>query len=64
MGPTVVPPTTLPPPTSSSPTRSSGSSSCNIAGPVQLGTAMTNLLIPLVPVAFAFGVRAIRRRKK
>jgi hypothetical protein len=25
---------------------------------------MTNLLIPLVPVAFAFGVRALRRRKK
>ena len=43
---------------------SSGSSSCAIAGnPVQLGTAVANLLIPLVPVAFAFGYRATRRRK-
>jgi len=42
-----------------------GSSSCAIAGnPVQLGTALANVLIPLVPVAFAFGVRAVRRRKK
>jgi hypothetical protein len=66
MGPTIVPPTSVPP-TSVPPTSGGGNNgggSCNIAGPVQLGTAMTNLLIPLVPVAFAFGVRAIRRRKK
>lgn len=42
-----------------------GSGSCSIAAsPVQLGTALANVLIPLVPVAFAFGVRAVRRRKK
>ena len=64
------PPTTQPttPPTTPPTTtgrRSSGSSSCAIAGnPVQLGTALANVLIPLVPVAFAFGVRAVRRRKK
>ncbi len=58
LGPTDPPPVTFPP-------RSRGSSSCAIAGnPVQLGTALANVLIPLVPVAFAFGVRAVRRRKK
>ena len=41
-----------------------GSGSCAIAGsPVQLGTAWANVLIPLVPVALVFGVRASRRRK-
>ena len=41
------------------------SGSCNtLVGPVQVGSAMANVLIPLIPVAFAFGVRAIRRRKK
>jgi hypothetical protein len=41
-----------------------GGGSCAIAGsPVQLGTAFANVLIPLVPVAFAFGVRAARRRR-
>jgi len=35
-----------------------------LAGPVQAGSAMANVLIPLIPVAFAFGVMAIRRRKK
>ncbi|MEM7008876.1 MAG: hypothetical protein AAF462_07040 [Thermodesulfobacteriota bacterium] len=71
--PTTVPPTitpTTPPPTTVPPTATptpggGGSSSCAIAGsPVQLGTALANVLIPLVPVAFAFGVRAVRRRKK
>jgi len=64
-GPTA-PPTDPPTPTPD-PTRKpgGGSSSCAIAGnPVQLGTALANVLIPLVPVAFAFGVRAVRRRKK
>ncbi|MCI0453900.1 MAG: hypothetical protein L0Y68_02755, partial [Candidatus Dadabacteria bacterium] len=39
-----------------------GGNGCDIAGmPVQLGTAMANILIPLVP-AFAIGYRIIRRR--
>jgi len=43
---------------------SNSNSGCAIAGnPVQLGTAVANLFIPLVPVAFAFALRAIRRRK-
>lgn len=59
--PTITPITPTPTPTNNS----GGSSSCAIAGsPVQLGTALANVLIPLVPVAFAFGVRAVRRRKK
>ena len=58
-----VPPTT--PPVTPTPTGSgSGGGSCAIAGsPVQLGTALANVLIPLVPVAFAFGVRRLRRKK-
>lgn len=61
LGPTTTPPTTIP--TTESP--SGGNGSCAIAGnPVQLGTAMANVLIPLIPVAFVFGIRAIRRRKK
>jgi hypothetical protein len=64
--PTLAP--TLPPTSTPTPTNNpfgGGSSSCAIAGsPVQLGTALANVLIPLVPVAFAFGVRAVRRRKK
>lgn len=66
---TVTPPTTTPPTITPTPTDTQGPSggggSCAIAGnPVQLGTAFANVLIPLVPVAFAFGVRAVRRRKK
>jgi hypothetical protein len=64
-GPPTTPPITFPPVTTPPPTNNGGSSSCAIAGnPVQLGTALANVLIPLVPVAFAFGVRAVRRRKK
>ena len=67
-GPTTTPPTTGPttPPTTPPTQRpSGGGGSCAIAGaPVQLGTAMANVLIPLVPVAFAFGVRRLRRKKK
>ncbi|MEQ9618265.1 MAG: hypothetical protein RIG61_03715 [Deltaproteobacteria bacterium] len=60
IGPTIPPVTPTP-----TPTGGGGSSSCAIAGnPIQLGTAMANVLIPLIPVAFAFGVRAVRRRKK
>jgi hypothetical protein len=65
--PTSTPPTTItpPPPTSVPPSNGGGGGSCAIAAsPVQLGTAFANVLIPLVPVAFAFGVRAVRRRKK
>lgn len=71
--PTSAPPTTAPtlgPPTTPptlSPTNNpgGGNGSCAIAGnPVQLGTAFANVLIPLVPVAFVFGIRAMRRRKK
>jgi|GEM_PF-2069050 len=72
--PTSAPPTTPPtigPPTTPAtliPTTGGGgggSSSCAIAGnPVQLGTAFANVLIPLIPVAFVFGIRAMRRRKK
>jgi hypothetical protein len=61
-GPTT-PPTVTP---TVAPTRTPGGSggSCAIAGsPVQLGTALANVLIPLVPVAFAFGVRRLRRKK-
>ncbi|MGE0368047.1 MAG: hypothetical protein AB7I96_01295 [Candidatus Dadabacteria bacterium] len=64
-GPTTTPPTITPTPTTT-PTNSpgGGGGSCAIAGsPVQLGTAMANVLIPLIPVAFAFGVRRLRRKK-
>ncbi|HEY7534633.1 MAG TPA: hypothetical protein VH878_01650 [Thermodesulfobacteriota bacterium] len=41
-----------------------GGGGCDIAGaPVQLGTAMANILIPLVP-AFAIGYRVMRRRNR
>ncbi len=63
----VTPPTPPTPPTPETPTpsqRRGGSSGCAITGPVQLGTAMANVLIPLIPLAFAFGIRAVRRRKK
>jgi hypothetical protein len=67
--PTATPPTTPPTATPTTPPtdqpRRKKSSSCAIAGnPVQLGTAMANVLIPLVPIAFVFGVSVIRRRKK
>ncbi len=52
-----IPPTPTPGP-------GGGGNGCDIAGaPVQLGTAMANILIPLVP-AFAIGYRIIRRRGK
>ncbi|MEM7008995.1 MAG: S8 family serine peptidase [Thermodesulfobacteriota bacterium] len=61
--PTGGPPQTDPP--TNNPGGGNGSSStCSIAGnTVQLGTAVANLLIPLVPVAFAFALRARRRNK-
>lgn len=65
-GPTTSAPPVTPPPSTTPPTNrpNGGGGSCAIAGsPVQLGTAFANVLIPLVPVAFAFGVRAARRRR-
>jgi len=58
-------PTPTPTPTPTS-TRTGDGNGCGntLAGPVQAGSAMANVLIPLIPVAFAFGVRALRRRKK
>jgi hypothetical protein len=61
-------PTPTPTPTPSSTggggaSTSSSSGGCTVAGPVQLRTAMANILIPLVLV-IAVGFRAIRRRKK
>ncbi len=55
-----------PPPTDSpSPTPDGdGGGGCAVAGPVGLGTAMANVILPLIPVAFAFGVAAFRRRNR
>ncbi|MGH7902091.1 MAG: hypothetical protein ACRENZ_10180, partial [Thermodesulfobacteriota bacterium] len=40
-----------------------GGGGCSIGGsPIQLGTAMANILIPLIP-AIGIGYRMIRRRK-
>jgi hypothetical protein len=61
--PTMGPVSPTPTPTATSRPRGS-SSSCAITGPVHLGTAMANVLIPLIPLAFVFGIRAVRRRKK
>jgi len=61
--PTIGPVSPTPTPTQTNRPRGS-SSSCAITGPVQLGTAMANVLIPLIPLAFVFGIRAVRRRKK
>jgi hypothetical protein len=61
--PTIAPIT--PTPTSTGGNFGGGGSCHSVAGaaPVQLGTAMANILIPLVP-ALAIGFRSIRRRKK
>ena len=59
-------PTTAPSPTPTPTTApSGGGGGCAIAGvsPVQLGTAMANVLIPLIP-AFAIGYRILRRRAR
>ncbi len=66
LGPTL-PPTTPPtlgptlPPTNPPSGKSSGS--CAIAqSPVELGSGLANVLIPLVPVAFVFGVRRLFKK--
>jgi len=66
--PSPTPPPTTPPPTTPPPTASptsppgGGGGGCSLVGStVQLGTAMANILIPLVP-AFAIGYRVLRRR--
>ncbi len=67
LGPTLpptTPPTLGPTSTPTNPPSGSGSGSCAIAAsPVELGSGLANVLIPLVPVAFVFGVRRLRRKK-
>ncbi len=67
LGPTLpptTPPTLGPTSTPTNPPSGSGSGSCAIAqSPVELGSGLANVLIPLVPVAFVFGVRRLRRKK-
>lgn len=41
-----------------------GGGGCAVAGPVSVGTAMANIILPLIPVAFAFGLGALRRRNR
>ena len=62
--PTPTGPPVSPPATSNPGNDDDTDNGCAIAsGPVELGTAVANLLIPLVPVAVAFGLRARRKRK-
>ncbi len=67
LGPTpppTTPPTLGPTSTPTNPPSGSGSGSCAIAAsPVELGSGLANVLIPLIPVAFVFGVRRLRRKK-
>jgi len=59
-------PTGSPKPTASptpSPTKISSPGNCSIGGPVDIGTGIANVLMPLLPL-FAIGLRAIRRRAK
>jgi hypothetical protein len=68
-GPTPTPtatPTGSPKPTASptsSPRKITSPGDCSIGGPVDIGTGIANVLMPLLP-AFAIGLRAIRRRAK
>ncbi|HZX12849.1 MAG TPA: hypothetical protein VFF49_00435 [Thermodesulfobacteriota bacterium] len=61
--PTAGPPTATPTPTATATAvPAGGGGGCSLVGStVQLGTAMANILIPLVP-AFAIGYRVLRRR--
>jgi hypothetical protein len=52
----------VPTPAPPTPTPGKGGG-CSIGGPAELGTAMANILVPLVP-AFAIGLRTLRRRQK
>ena len=54
----------IPTPTPTPTDGGDGGGGCAVAGPVSVGTAMANILIPLVPVAFAFGLSALRRRNR
>jgi hypothetical protein len=56
-------PTTTPTPTPDG-DGGDGGGGCAIAGPVSLGTAMANVILPLIPVAFAFGLGALRLRNR
>ncbi len=66
-GPTATPTPPLPDGTPSPTPASSDATSnggCSIAnGPIQIRTAVANLLIPLIPVASAFALRARRKKK-
>ncbi|MEM4407337.1 MAG: hypothetical protein QXI19_01190 [Candidatus Caldarchaeum sp.] len=63
--PTPSPTPTEEPSPSPSPTATGGGGGggCAIAGPVELGTAAANVLIPLIP-ALGIGVRMLARRKR
>jgi hypothetical protein len=60
--PTATPSPTAPSTGGGGTSTSTSSGGCTVAGPVQLGSALANILIPLLP-AFAIGFRMIRRRK-
>lgn len=53
----------LPTPTPTKTGNGDAGGGCSISAPVQLGTAMANILIPLVP-AIAIGFRFLRKRNK
>ncbi|MGB7292020.1 MAG: hypothetical protein WBD99_07610 [Thermodesulfobacteriota bacterium] len=59
----VASPTPIPSPSGGNQGSSGSCTSIAGAAPIQLGTAMANILIPLVP-ALAIGFRLIRRKKK
>jgi hypothetical protein len=54
-------PTTSPTPTKKP--SGGGGGGCSIGGPAEVGTAMANVLVPLVP-AFAIGFRVLRRKSR
>ena len=56
-------PTTSPKPTPTKKPSGGGGGGCSIGGPAEVGTAMANVLVPLVP-AFAIGFRVLRRRSR
>ncbi len=45
------------------PSGGGGGGGCSIGGPAEIGTAMANVLVPLVP-AFAIGFRVLRRKSR
>lgn len=61
--PGVCVPAPKPSPTPTKKPSGGGGGGCSIGGPVEIGTAMANVLVPLVP-AFAIGFRVLRRRSR